>query len=285
MTQLGSKPVAPVLLTSSNHRAVLISNQVRLIRRDRHNKVPGCVLYRGESPFLAGEAGKYVVVMTMFSDNRKTGDIPQIWILCEHEHPLEAKALGHHVAVCGDCPITKLCYVNLAKRPRSVYEAYRAGEYSDDPHAYDGVVRVNGVRYGAYGDPVLLPMPIVEHLASLDAGHRHWTGYTHQWRQPAYQAYRRYFMASVHTLDEMRQAWELGWRTFRVGRIDEIPVAGETHCPAQTSAAKQCIDCFACNGNARELSQPAARSIFAVPHGLQAESRWNKFMGGYDGSS
>lgn len=281
----GATQFAISAANTADYRISLISKRARIVRRTREGKVPGCVLYRGESPFLPGEAGRYVVVMTMFSDNRKTGDMPQIWILCENEHPLEAKALGHHVAVCGDCPITKLCYVNLAKRPRSVYETYKAGEYSEDPHAYDAIVRANGVRYGAYGDPVLLPLPLVAHLASLDARHKHWTGYTHQWRLAAYQAYRQYFMASAHTIDEMHQAWRMGWRTFRVGRADEKPAAGETQCPAQTSVDKQCVDCFACNGNDRELAQPAARSIFALPHGLQAESRWNKFMGGYDGSS
>lgn len=269
-------------LFTPDYNLALISNRARIIRRSRDGKVPGCVLYRGESPFLPGLDGRYVVVMTMFADNRKTGDMPQIWILCENEHPLEAKALGHHVAVCGDCPVTKLCYVNLAKRPRSVYEAYQAGHYSQDPHAYDNIVRVNGVRFGAYGDPVLIPLPLVEHLAALDQGSKHWTGYTHQWQRAEYQEYRRYFMASVHTRAELELAWRMGWRTFRVGRADELPVLGETHCPAQTQTNKQCIDCFACNGNDRDISQPAARSIFALPHGLQAESRWNKFMGGYD---
>lgn len=257
-----------------------ISN--RIVRRDRNGIVPGCVLYRGQSPFLAGPAGEYVVVMTMFADNTKTGDMPQIWILCEHEHPLEAKALGHHVAVCGGCPITKLCYVNLAKRPRSVHEQYKAGLYNPNPNAYDNIVRINGVRFGAYGDPVLIPLDLVDHLAGLDVNHKHWTGYTHQWQLEQYQAYRRYFMASVHTLEEMQRAWSMGWRTFRVGRMNEQPIAGEIHCPAQTTQDLQCVDCFACNGNDRELSLPMARSVFAQPHGLQAESRWDKFLGGYN---
>jgi hypothetical protein len=64
--------------------------------------------------------------------------------------------------------------------------------------------------------------------------------------------------------------------------MDEQATAGEIHCPAQTAQDLQCIDCFACNGNARELSLPMARSVFAQPHGLQAESRWNKFMGSYE---
>ena len=257
-----------------------ISN--RIIRRSRDSRIPGCVLYRGHSPFLDGPAGAFVVVMTMFADNRKTGDMPQVWILCENESPLEAKALGHHVAICGGCPITHLCYVNLAKRPRTVYEQYKAGTYDEDPHAYDNIVRANGVRYGSYGDPVLIPLPVVERLAELDPGEKHWAGYTHQWRLPEYQAYRRYFMASVHTIAEMHEAWNMGWRTFRVGRPDEKPTAGEIHCPAQTTAAKQCIDCFACNGNERAIDAKAAHSIFELPHGLQAESRWNKFMKGYD---
>lgn len=260
-----------------------ISN--RIVRRDRNARVPGCVLYRGQSPFLDGDAGRYVVIMTMFADNRKTGDMPQIWILCETANPLEAKALGHYQAVCGDCAVAKLCYVNLAKRPRSVYEQYHDGCYVDDPHAYDAIVRANGVRFGAYGDPVLIPLPLVAHLASLN-GTRDWAGYTHQWRRPEYQAYRAYFMASVHTPAEMSAAHAMGWRTFRVGRADDTPTAQEIHCPAQREEQLgrlvQCVDCFACNGNERQIGQPMARSIFALPHGLQAESRWSKFMGGYE---
>lgn len=274
---------APTQLQFTNFVISKLSN--RIVRRDLSGRVPGCVLYRGQSPFLEGEAGRYVVVMTMFADNRKTGDMPQIWILCENASPMEAKALGHYQAVCGDCAVAKLCYVNLAKRPRSVYEQYKAGLYSDNSGIYDNIVRLNGVRFGAYGDPVLIPLPMVAHLAGLN-GDRDWTGYTHQWKRAEYQAYRKYFMASVHTLAEMAEAHAMGWRTFRVGRPDDLPTVAEIHCPAQREEALgrvvQCVDCFACNGNNRELTKPAARSIFALPHGLQAESRWNKFMGGYE---
>ena len=268
-------------LFTDTFRISKISNKARIVRRDRNSRIPGCVLYRGQSPFLAGPEGEYAVVMTMFADNTKTGDMPQIWILAEHASPLEAKALGYHVSVCGDCPIIKLCYVNLAKRPRSVYEGYKAGAYTDDPHAYDAVVRVNGVRFGAYGDPVLIPIELVEHLAQLCGPGRKFTGYTHQWRRLEYQPYRAYFMASVHTPAERELAWSMGWRTFYVGQADEQPSPGEIHCPAQLDPNTQCIDCFACNGNARGLEQPAAHSIFALPHGLQAESRWKKFIAEY----
>ena len=243
--------------------------------------VKGAVLYRGVSPFVPDTIdNRYVVILTFQSDNRKTGDMAQIWIIAETWSPLEARKLGLDAIICGDCPVKKLCYVNLAQRPRTLYDAYSRGDYPDHvPELYEPVIAEKGVRFGAYGDPVLIPLPIVARFALLSAGH--YTGYTHQWRRPEYQVYRPYFMASVETLADIALAESMGWRWYMV-TPDEIP-PGAVLCPHQVENRKYqitCNTCWACNGaRDRAVDVPQRRSIVARPTGwAHANTRWHKHM-------
>lgn len=237
------------------------------------------VLYRGESPFIDGDDRAYAVILTFQSDNRKTGDMAQVWLIPENESPLEARKLGLHRIVCGDCPVVKLCYVNLAHRPRTLYAAYKAGDYPDaDPEVYEPVVAYKGVRFGAYGDPVLLPLPLVERLAGL-AGRR-FTGYTHQWRREEYQGYRPYFMASCETLEDVQLAERMGWRWYMVTLEDQV--AGAVLCPHQNEQNKYtvlCNNCWACNGANRPVGARQRANIIARPTGHSGiASRWQNHL-------
>lgn len=239
----------------------------------------GVVLYRGESPFLPDGDRSYAVILTFQSDNRKTGDMAQIWLIPENESPLMARQLGLHQIVCGDCPVVALCYVNLAHRPRTLYEAYKRGEYPDaGPELYGPVVASKGVRFGAYGDPVLIPLPMVERMVGL-AGRR-FTGYTHQWRRPEYQVYRPYFMASCETIEDAQLAESMGWRWYMV-TLDEA-VLGAVLCPHQNEQNKyevKCNTCWACNGANRPVGARQRVNIIARPTGHNhSAARWRKHM-------
>lgn len=239
----------------------------------------GCVLYRGHSPFVSSGDNAFVAIMTFHADNRKTGDMVQIWLLAENESPFDARKLGLHQIVCGDCPVVKLCYVNLAHRPRTLYDAYRAGRYPDyDPRLHGHHVAARGVRFGAYGDPVLLPLPMVEQFARLS--NRRWTGYTHQWRRAEYQGYRPYFMASVETEADVQLAEDMGWRWYWVtADPNALANARAVVCPNQNMQLPylvQCNNCWACDGANRDVGSTQRHSIIAHPTGwAHVTTRWN----------
>lgn len=96
------------------------------------------------------------------------------------------------------------------------------------------------VRFGAYGEPTLLPMYVVEQLAK----YRH-TGYTHAWRK--FPQFAGIFQASVHSLVELAEANQLGYKTFRIADVKE---RSEAICPASKEAGKKktCVECRMCNG-------------------------------------
>lgn len=271
---------APATVPRPQGRASKISTRPLRSATRVPDSPKGCVLYRGTSPFVpAGTDNAYAAVLTFQSDNRKTGDMAQIWFIAENESPLEARKLGLHQIVCGDCPVVKLCYVNLAHRPRTLYEAYKAGTYPDaSPGLYEPLVASKGVRFGAYGDPVLMPIELVRRLAEIAAGA--YTGYTHQWRRPEYQAYREFFMASVETDQDVDLALTMGWRYYRVTL--EEPKYGEVLCPHQNERNKYavlCNTCWACKGAHRPVGVQQPHSIIARPTGHNGiAARWKNHM-------
>ena len=120
------------------------------------------------------------------------------------------------------------------------------------------------VRFGAYGDPTLIPLGILRYIAFFS---KKWTGYTHQWRRAKYQPYREYIMASVDNLAELESARELGWRTFRVRANGAPLMQGEISCPASDEMEKRttCERCGLCNGARRD--NDARATIAIVVHG------------------
>lgn len=100
------------------------------------------------------------------------------------------------------------------------------------------------VRFGAYGEPVLLRFNCVQRLAKLG---RNYTGYTHQWNKPQYQEFSQYFMASIHNGFEQAIANDMHWRCFIT---TETP--GAINCPASKEAGYKsvCSKCALCSGTA-----------------------------------
>ena len=225
----------------------------------------GMVVYEGPSR-ITGEP--IVAILTgengaRQSNNAKTGNMVQLWILVGDASPLEAKRTGADEANCGGCPIKKICYVNLAQAPTQIWKTYLEGRYAkattlDLKRALAG----RKLRLGAYGDPMALPIGLIRKLTSFATGH---TGYTHSWRLPWSRPYRKFVMASVESESAALHAHSKGFRTFRVRRDDQPVMPTEIMCPASDEAGKKrtCETCLACDGRTRD----GQRSVTIIIHG------------------
>jgi len=242
----------------------------------------GSILWEGASLI---DGAPIVVIMTYGSDNDKTDDIHQTWILRADIDPVEAVREGMDDSICGDCPhrpylrkIAKLtgeepeatCYVNVGQAPLGIWKAYKRGSYPRLGLA-DAAAVVAGdmVRFGAYGDPGAVPRHI---WASLADTAEEWTGYTHRWSDTGSDL-TGLCMASVDSVDQKHAADEAGFATFRVvrtsGEISERE-KGEAICPAGPTLT--CLTCpIKCNGEAGKIT---GRVI--LDHGPGGEGRKKK---------
>ena len=186
------------------------------------------------------------------SDNVKTGNMQQLYIMPRREIPHKAVQAGRDQCVCGDCPLRSkasggsgACYVVTVHGPKGVWNSVRGQRCQHKPSTQP-------IRLGAFGDPAFLPLSLVARLVEG----RKWTGYTHQWHKRTTR-WARYLMASIDDLMAKRQgltsiqlkrkANDKGYRTFRViGQLEPLD-ADEILCPNYTKGTK-CIDCGLCNG-------------------------------------
>jgi len=234
-------------------------------RRRAKAPVTGYVLWEGKSWY---DGSDIVAIATLHSDNVKTGDMIQVWILSARHSPLVAAKRGYDAATCGNCVFrsfiqrrargrrasaamrallrSKSCYVELGKAPNGIYGAYRRKRYP----LWDGDLSLfhgRKVRFGAYGDPAFLPVALVARIAAAADGS---TGYTHQWRDPRSSWARKFLMASCDAPGDIDDALASGWRYFYAkSKSDAVPV-GSIVCPAANESGKrvQCIDCTLCDG-------------------------------------
>jgi hypothetical protein len=230
----------------------------------------GFVLHRGS---VAGEP--FVCVATLETDNRKTGNMVQIWFLLENVNPVAAVlAQMDKRTICRECPFAggQGCYVNVGQAPLSVWKAFHSGSYPNlAPADFGHVFTGRKVRFGAYGNPTLLPLDLVERIARTSAG---WTGYFHDWKtNPQAAEYGRFFMASTETASSFRAAVAAGFRVFHVS--PEKP-AGAIECLSD-AAGMTCEKCRLCDGRFRSVApafgqQPSRTlpSVWINPHGSKA---------------
>lgn len=230
-------------------------------------------LHKSPREYVLHSDSDIVVIVTLESTNRKTGDMIQAWIICAQENPVSAVRNGSASIVCGDCRHRgngfkgRTCYVNVGQGPNAVYRAFINGSYPYLPVSeYARVFTGRKIRLGAYGDPVLIPLELVRLMVSHSSGH---TGYTHQWRNPKHALYREYVMASVDTPGERAMAKSAGWRTFRVRAAHEPIASDEITCPASDEAGRKttCEKCRLCNG---ARVDDARRDIAIQVHGSGA---------------
>lgn len=216
--------------------------------------------------FILHEDTLRVVIATGFetpSDNRKTGDMIQVWILVKSCDPVTAIRTGLDRLICGNCRHRgdgtgggRSCYVNAGQAPLGIYRAWRAGNYP--PFRHWDLFTGRKVRFGAYGDPVHIPLSLALAIAGVSSG---WTGYTHQWRKPSLQGWRSILMASVDSVAELVIARSLGWSTFRVGSEAQ---ANESLC-ASEAIGTPCSVCLLCAG-----ARGGLESVHIPPHGKGA---------------
>ncbi len=228
-------------------------------------------LVLGHWPSPLGE-GDVMAVVTGFDEptaNGKTGVMLQVWILPYSMNPVEAIETGEDEAVCGNCPFRdgSLCYVTVHFAPRSVYATTKRGGYARATPPRLEWFRGALVRWGAWGDPVCIPEPIMRSVNEVAAG---WTGYTHQWRDPRFAEYKRWLCASVESEKGYRLAQADGWRTFRVRQDGSPLLKGEFECPAskEKGHVRTCATCLACDGHGQyDTASRASASI--ILHGGQ----------------
>lgn len=104
-----------------------------------------------------------------------------------------------------------------------------------------GKFKIDIIRFGAYGEPVLLGEAIVKSLLTLD--YNKFTGYTHTWKRTDFHWAKDYFKASVHSVSELALARSIGWSSYLpLEKPEKIGVI----CPNDL-AKVTCSDCGLCN--------------------------------------
>tara|TARA_R110002020_G_scaffold472985_2_gene701657 strand:- start:311 stop:1075 length:765 start_codon:yes stop_codon:yes gene_type:complete len=207
----------------------------------------GYILYEGPSQ-LDGEP--IVAIMTMITNNAKTGDMVQLWIIRSDINPVEASKLGQDSSICGNCPQRHhtggACYVNIGQAPNQVYKSFKRGIYPVFDYAkHSQYITGRKIRLGAYGDPAAIPFNIVEPFAKLGIGH---TGYTHQANHKGFDdKYFSLLMASADTPKQSLALQSRGAKTFRVALADDSLFEHEAECFADSEGI-QCADCLQCDG-------------------------------------
>ena len=239
----------------------------------------GVVIYRGPSML---DGSPIVIIATGFaqkSNNDKTGNMIQTWILREDINPVEAARTGADSTVCADCKhrgtvveidgvlknVDRSCYVTLFQAPLNVWKSYHRGIYREAKPAelkslFSGLI----VRLGSYGDPAAAPTWLWCAVTEETADN---TGYTHQWKT-APRELALWCMASADSVAEYWEAKALGYRVFRVATDDFIIAKTESRCPASAEMNKKtdCATCRACSGN-----QIKSRDKVIKAHGSAAK--------------
>lgn len=224
----------------------------------------GFILSEFKSPLDGKDC---VAILTLESSNRKTGNMCQVWILRQDVNPVEAVESGEDYSICGDCihrknNVTKKrsCYVNVGQSPNSIWKAYRRHAYLDGLDHIDTVAKLlkgRSIRWGAYGDPALIPYPVFETFNDMAESH---TGYTHQWRKNFSQIYKKTFQASCDGLNDYLTATAHGWNTFSVLPVGGLNKKFGKQCPATVDNSQaQCLTCKLCDGG--------KENIFVEAHG------------------
>lgn len=245
----------------------------------RQPKPKSSIIYSGPSMI---DGSPIVVVAIIQSNNGKTGNMLQTYIIRSDIDPLTASKTGEDYAICGNCihrgkptdnplkktAIERSCYVTLYHGPLQVYKAFLRGAYPvATPEEIKRIGAGRMVRLGTYGDPAAVPASIWDELLSDSIGH---TGYSHQSGTKGIKVNYKQIMVSADSR-KSAQGYHLNKiRTFRV-----IPVAtwesqgkasmlnSEILCPAskEMDYKTTCDKCKLCAGGT------VGKSIAIVSHG------------------
>ena len=210
------------------------------------------------------------------STNSKLGTGIQIWIFPMTWITEGKTAMDNDEASCFDCPHSKranrTCYVRkgfsefgFKSKIASMHKKFILGQLQvldSSLIAVNEAPKCSGkfVRFGAYGEPVLLGEANVQAITSQASN---FTGYTHQWFLPQYQWASKYFMSSADTEGLSRKSQAMGWRTFRVMTKQDTKLQNEVICPASREGGRkvECNVCGLCKG-----TSIGAKSIAIYKH-------------------
>lgn len=219
---------------------------------------------------------KVAIQFQYTSTNSKVGDSVQVWVVPFNWITQGKQAMDDDSAACMDCPhskrANKTCYVRkgmaemgLKSKIASLHSKFLGGEIrfldaSDIAEEETEKCRGKFVRFGAYGEPVLLGEESVRAIVNAASN---FTGYTHQWMHEEYAWASRFFMASVENEALSTKAQSKGWRTFRVMSKQDVTSNVEVMCPASKEAGKKvtCNVCGLCKGTSSK-----AKSISIYKH-------------------
>lgn len=233
----------------------------------------GLILYEGPSPL---NDQPIVVIMTLYSRNGKTGNMGQTWTILQDDSPLTAVYSGTDSAICGSCihrgvwdaerqrMVRRTCYVDVSKSVQNVWYAYKRDRYphiDSRPQLLDALLP-STLRWGAYGEAVLIPQELFERISTLVPDH---TGYTHLWRDPRFQWAKAHVHASCDSLADEREATAAGWIPYTVIPPEADPPPNTRQCPATLpNSLVQCRTCLGCSGT-------AGKSAWTPAHGRGAK--------------
>lgn len=202
--------------------------------------------------------------------NSKTGGLVQNFIF-----PIDWITSDKHLSqlsdskICFDCEHSQskkgTCYVRKGQSNMGLWSKIRSLRnqgidsipYFSEQIENFLIEKLNGkgLRFGAYGEPILLGEDLVNKLTQSA---KYWTGYTHQWHKNNWA--KNYFMASVETERLAEASHKLGFRSFFVGETNS---KNFVTCPASKEAGKKttCENCKLCMG-----TQSKAKSVTILKH-------------------
>lgn len=198
-----------------------------------------------------------VGIVTLETANVKTGNMAQLWILRSDIEPHKAVKTGADQSICGGCVHRHYtggaCYVTVHQAPLAVYRAYKKGNYPVLNNKEQAeLLAGKGLRFGAYGDPAMLPLQTIKDLHSMA---RFTTGYTHQWKNKRLRDTLQYVQASVDNLDEYNlvKAINKNAKSFRVVKHQTELQANEIECLSD-SKGLTCAECRLCDGTKQDIA-------------------------------
>jgi hypothetical protein len=186
------------------------------------------------------------------SNNSKTGGMAQIFMI-PVQWAMDFR-VGDDSTVCFDCKFSNGngCYVRKGDPMRGLISKVKSlGRKLDSIPEFSSELEEHilfmcegrFIRFGAYGEPVLLGESLTAKICNTARG---WTGYTHQWALSKYSWSSKFFMASVEGDFMKKVSNKMGFRTFLVGESAEKSVV----CPASKEGGRKavCADCLLCSG-------------------------------------
>lgn len=213
--------------------------------------------------------GIYHVLRLRRGENSKTGHGPLTLNTYHIAKEQVYGAIEDDHRNCMGCPLSRQngggCYTHKGPMNlglRQMIRALKRKEVVDyNREQVLGFIRyiapyIEYVRFGAYGEPVLLGEEVLKAIVDVAPKQSH-TGYTHQWRNTRYQWASKYLRASTHNVAESFESMANGWLPYMAS--DYLP-EGFINCPASKEAGNRttCAECGLCHGSLGNSKKPIA---------------------------